>query len=260
MAFSARVRFRLAVWRRLSLTARAGTSDAAHCPKMRLLAIAFTGSVAVAATTALLACGSRLPGPSYVQHPTEALVEVPYPPPPARVEYVPDRPSSDAVWLDGEWVWQGRRYSWKAGRWVKPPANASFAPWTTVRDSMGSLYLAEGTWRDRSGSEIAAPEPLASGTRSPGALAERRDAEHEEDITGVRAPESRDGSATKPDGGRTEETRAPRELIVDSGADPRVDAEDLLDGAIRADDASWLPEASGFDATFDAEPDKMRRP
>src|SRR5688572_24513088 len=51
---------------------------------MRILAVAFTGSLVVASTAAMLACGSRrLPAPSYVGQPQDALVQVPYPPPPA---------------------------------------------------------------------------------------------------------------------------------------------------------------------------------
>src|SRR3954469_19970731 len=98
---------------------------------------------------AIVACGARaLPHPEYVAHPQRALVEVPYPPPPARVEFVPARPADDAVWVDGEWVWRGRRYAWKPGRWVMAPSDAKFSPWTSVRDREGTLYLAKGTWRD----------------------------------------------------------------------------------------------------------------
>ncbi len=95
-------------------------------------------------------------------------MEVPYPPPPARVEYVPPRPSGDAVWIDGEWAWRGRRWAWRAGRWVVPPPNASFAPWTTVRDPLGTVHIAAGAWRDRDGNEVAAPKPLAFGRPSAG--------------------------------------------------------------------------------------------
>lgn len=109
-----------------------------------------------------LACGSSLPTPAYTSHPTSALLEVPYPPPPARVENIPREPKGDVVWIDGEWTWQSRRWAWKPGRWVVPPAGARFAPWTTVRDRLGTLYFAGGTWRDKNGAEVAEPPPAAA--------------------------------------------------------------------------------------------------
>jgi hypothetical protein len=109
-----------------------------------------------------MACGApRLPAPVFTGQPTSALEPVTYPPPPARVEVVPGRPQPEAVWLDGEWVWQARRWAWRPGRWVTAPAGARFAPWTSVRDRLGTLYVARGAWRDDSGKEIAEPEPLA---------------------------------------------------------------------------------------------------
>lgn len=115
--------------------------------------------------TIAFACGPpRLPAPPYTRHPTSALEEVPYPPPPARVEAIPRRPKVErSVWIDGEWTWQTRRWVWKSGRWVKPPSGARFAPWTTVRDRIGTLYFAGGTWRDAASAEVAEPEPLAIG-------------------------------------------------------------------------------------------------
>lgn len=114
------------------------------------------------AVLALGACGSaRLSAPSYVQQPTAALQPASYPPPPARVEFIPATPSGSAVWLDGEWTWQGRRWAWKAGRWVEAPPNASYSPWSTVRDKTGTLYFAEGKWRDAKGQELPDPKPLA---------------------------------------------------------------------------------------------------
>ena len=124
------------------------------------------------ATAGALACGApRLPAPPYTGHPTSALAEIPYPPPPARVETVPLRPrQTGAVWIDGEWTWQVRRWAWKPGRWVRPPPNARFAPWTTVRDRVGTLYLAGGAWRGPSGAEVPEPEPLAIGSPAPAAI------------------------------------------------------------------------------------------
>lgn len=136
---------------------------------------------------AVFACGSaRMPAPSYVQHPSSALLPAQYPPPPARVEFVPEEPkASGAVWIDGEWTWQGRRWAWKQGRWVVPPANASYAPWTMTRDALGNVYVAEGRWRGAKGEELDDPKPLALGQRSAGTVV---DPEGEEVPAGPNVP------------------------------------------------------------------------
>lgn len=131
--------------------------------------------LAIAVVMALFwGCGpGALPHPRWVGQPTSALTEVPYPPPAARVEFVPKQPSDRAVWIDGEWTWGGRRWAWRAGRWIVPPADsltaplylpASFSPWTTVRNGAGTLFFAEGSWRDVRGGEVTEPAPLAIGT------------------------------------------------------------------------------------------------
>jgi hypothetical protein len=108
-------------------------------------------------------------------------VEVEYPPPPARVEFVPLSPREDAVWIDGEWTWQGRRWAWKRGRWVLPPPAIAFAPWTSIRNGDGTLFWAEGSWRDAKGNEAPAPAVLALGKANPGEVV---NAEGEETPTG----------------------------------------------------------------------------
>lgn len=116
----------------------------------------------------LLACGaSRLPAPPYTGHPTSALSPVPYPPPPARVENVPEKPADGMVWIDGEWMWQTARWAWREGRWVQPPPNARYAPWTVVRDRVGTLYAASGAWRDISGKEVEEPVYQKTGRAPP---------------------------------------------------------------------------------------------
>ena len=68
-----------------------GTPHARTRGRCVVLAVALALGVSFAG--AVLACGaSRLPAPPYVGQPTEALQEVAYPPPPARVEYVPPAP------------------------------------------------------------------------------------------------------------------------------------------------------------------------
>jgi len=143
---------------------------------------------------ALAACGySKIPRPAYVGQPSSSLVEVRYPPPPARVEIVPDPPREGAVWIDGEWTWRGQRWAWKRGRWVMPPPDAAFAPWTSVRNGDGTLYWAEGQWRDRNGKEVPAPTVLALAHASPGEIV---NAEGEQVPTGRNIlPEGVDGGA-----------------------------------------------------------------
>jgi hypothetical protein len=124
----------------------------------RLVGLGFAATIAGACASA------RLPAPTYVGQPTDALQQVDYPPPPARVELVPAAPpSGSAVWIDGEWTWQGRRWAWKPGRWIAPPAEAAYSPWTSIRDKPGRLYVAEGKWRDRQGRELPDPAPLTVG-------------------------------------------------------------------------------------------------
>lgn len=172
---------------------------------------------------AVFACGApKLPAPPYVSQPTSALAEVPYPPPPARIEAVPRRPKSNAVWIDGEWIWQTRRWAWKPGRWIVPPTGARFAAWTTVRGRTGALYFASGRWRDASGAEVAEPEPLAIAGPAPAAVVTP---EGESVVPGPNAPVDA-GTPPTPvpgsDAGDAPELDAPSD-VADGGA--TVDAQ-----------------------------------
>jgi hypothetical protein len=122
----------------------------------------------VAALFAMSACNHALPRPPFVAQPTAALYPVVTAPPPARAELVPAQPAKDAVWLDGEWQWQGRKWAWKRGRWVVPPPGARYSPWTMTRDDTGALWFASGVWRNAAGEEVDEPEPLALGRTSLG--------------------------------------------------------------------------------------------
>jgi hypothetical protein len=115
-----------------------------------------------------LGCDNGLPQPQYVQQKTAALLLVGYPPPPARVEFIPRRPRGESVWLDGEWTWSGSKWAWTPGRWVIAPPGAAFAPWTTVRDDAGNVYFARGSWRDASGRLLPPPPALALGSSMAG--------------------------------------------------------------------------------------------
>ena len=65
-------------------------------------------------------------------------VDVTHPPPAALPEIVPDPPSKTAVWLDGQWAWQGRTWLWRRGGWVEP-GNLRLVPSRIVYDRVGTL-------------------------------------------------------------------------------------------------------------------------
>jgi hypothetical protein len=109
-----------------------------------------------------VACASRLPVPERTPGRTETYVAVPMPPPPPRPEHVPERPDK-AVWVDGEWNWEGGRYRWTKGAWVIPPDGAKIAPWHVIRRDDGQLFYSPSVWYDASGSQIPAPAALAYG-------------------------------------------------------------------------------------------------
>jgi hypothetical protein len=135
----------------------------------------------LAATIFVVACGTRLPTPVLGPHPagSTSYVEVPYPPPAARVEIVPPRPKElDAVWVDGEWTWQGKRWVWQPGGWVSPPAGAYFAPWLVYRLGSGRLLFAEGAWHAAKGEKL--PDPVV--------LEAARNGLHEESTSSSPAP------------------------------------------------------------------------
>jgi hypothetical protein len=111
-----------------------------------------------------LACGSRLPPPPLSAHVTSELIEVSFPPPPARVELVPEPPpAAAAMWIDGEWTWRGRKWGWRAGYWTEGGAGLTYSPWQVTRDDAGTLYFAPGAWHDADGGVVESPPPLRLG-------------------------------------------------------------------------------------------------
>jgi hypothetical protein len=64
------------------------------------------------------------------------------------------------VWVDGEWVWQGKRWVHVQGGWVRPPEGGYHAAWTTVRISDGRLMFVPSAWYDGGGKRIASPPIL----------------------------------------------------------------------------------------------------
>ncbi|MFT3776182.1 MAG: hypothetical protein QM820_63370 [Minicystis sp.] len=101
------------------------------------------------------ACSGSLPRPPSGPVPKDAFTdEVPYPPPAARVEVITKRTNERAVWVDGQWEWDGETWKWLSGRWMLPPPGAYFTPWTAVRRPDGRLFFARATWRSRDGKPL----------------------------------------------------------------------------------------------------------
>jgi hypothetical protein len=56
-------------------------------------------------------------------------------------------PGPGYVWQPGFYRWEGRRYTWVAGRWDRPPrAHARWVPAHWAHDHRG-WYLVQGSWR-----------------------------------------------------------------------------------------------------------------
>lgn len=109
-----------------------------------------------------VACGGSLPAPSTTEHPLSAYVEVPYPPPAALAETVPEPPSrGNVVWIDGEWRYHGQSFVWRRGGWVVPPPAGRFAAWRTWYRRDGRLMMAPGAWYDAKHERLRPPEPIA---------------------------------------------------------------------------------------------------
>jgi hypothetical protein len=105
----------------------------------------------------LLGCSSLPRPPTGPVPPGAPGREVPYPPPPARVETLPPRPAGGQawqVWIDGQWDWDGQTWRWLPGAWVTPPANAYFTPWTATLQSNGRYLFVRAAWRSRDGRPI----------------------------------------------------------------------------------------------------------
>lgn len=115
----------------------------------------------------------RAPDGKLVHYPgtwTERSVTVPYPPPPGKVEIILDRPRNlkHPVWVDGQWLWMGRRWTWKDGGWEENREGEYYAPPKTARIWDGTLVHYPGLWKkDASASSPAAPSPAASSSAAP---------------------------------------------------------------------------------------------
>ena len=117
-------------------------------------------------------CGSSLklvPTGAHRIDQAKAVV-VGYPPPPARVECVPDQPREECAWLDGTWRWGGRRWQWIPGAWVVPPPDCYHAPaysqWVSgeAKDvgARDQLFFFEAKWYATQGAAACPPPELCS--------------------------------------------------------------------------------------------------
>jgi hypothetical protein len=117
----------------------------------------------------LLACATTptVPRPPLAPQPRDAYHPVPYPPPAALVEVIPDSPHPRAVWIDGSWVWKIRHFVWERGGWVLPAPNARYAPSDAVYLRDGTLTYAPAAWRDALGRPLKPPRILAPANPPP---------------------------------------------------------------------------------------------
>lgn len=72
---------------------------------------------------------------------------VPVTPPPAPVDPVPPQPAPNAIWVAGYWIFDGRSYTWNAGRWeIPPPLATTYVP-AHSESRNGQLVYVPGHWR-----------------------------------------------------------------------------------------------------------------
>ncbi len=93
-------------------------------------------------------------------------------PPPGRVQIVPPRPTlRNAVWIDGEWAWNGRRWVWQDHGWQSTVPDQVYALPRTTRLSDGRLIHSPGQWRATTpaanAGTRAAPPPLTGPKTAP---------------------------------------------------------------------------------------------
>ena len=79
---------------------------------------------------------------------TTYIVAEPPPPPSIPSEVIPRRPTEEAVWVGGFWMYNSNgRYEWAPGRWeVPPPRCRSYVPPHWARQGNGFVYM-HGYWR-----------------------------------------------------------------------------------------------------------------
>jgi hypothetical protein len=124
--------------------------------------------LAFRAMVALLlgACSSSLPEPPLIAQPSSEFAEVPYPPPPALAEAVPERPKNcDCVWIEGSWKFRTKSYAWQRGGWFIRPPNALYARPKTQFAPDGRIMYAAGRWYDARGAGLEHVRPVVPALR-----------------------------------------------------------------------------------------------
>lgn len=119
---------------------------------MSALARSLRVGLLLAASSA--ACRPVVPVPPAGPHVDDEAIVVPYPPPAAVPEIIrPHNLGKDAVWLDGEWQWDGSTWVWQAGRWEVPHPGTYFARAQGVRRRDGALLWFQGSWHPLAGGQ-----------------------------------------------------------------------------------------------------------
>lgn len=92
----------------------------------------------------LFACSAAPPGTG--GHVAAAVA--PFPPPPMRAEIPPPAPAADALWQGGHWNWNGMKYVWIAGNYLRRPTpTANWMPGYWEQDPSGGWLWTEGHWQ-----------------------------------------------------------------------------------------------------------------
>lgn len=102
----------------------------------------------LAVAVMVTSCAPQTPVPPVAPHTGDTPLPVPYPPPAPRAQEIGRQPSETAVWVDGQWRWDGGGYAWLAGAWVEPRPGWAYAPPTVVRLRNGELLYYEGKWKE----------------------------------------------------------------------------------------------------------------
>ncbi len=91
------------------------------------------------------ACAPRIPLPPEGPHTSaDSPVIVGTMPDTVRIETLPPSPGAGAVWVDGSWKWEGRRWVWQDGSWQRAPAGAYYARPSFVRLPVPVFDRADG--------------------------------------------------------------------------------------------------------------------
>jgi hypothetical protein len=77
----------------------------------------------------------------------EVVVVRPEPPPQAPREVTPPAPGKGYVWVPGAYEWDGDKWAWSAGHWVRPARGAAVWVPGQWRQTSGGWYWESGHWR-----------------------------------------------------------------------------------------------------------------